>query len=160
MLRPATIKSFELNGAGKNVVVLKHEGETRTITAGWVADCSGKASLVARQRGTWKKLEDHPVHSMWVRYTKVMTLDSHEARVKAPCLKDGPSVARASATNQLMGRGWWSWIIPLSNGDFSAGLRMKVVPQATANGIIHKGIIAGKLNGGMPTTTPSGSRMA
>ena len=21
-----------------------------------------------------------------------------------------------------MGRGWWSWIIPLSNGDFSAGV--------------------------------------
>ena len=122
VLRPATIKSFELNGAGKNVVVLKHAGETRTIRAGWVADCSGKATLIARQRGTWKKLEDHPVHSMWVRYSNVMTLDSHEARVKAPSLKDGPSVARASATNHLMGRGWWSWIIPLSNGDFSAGV--------------------------------------
>ena len=33
LLRPAAIKSFELNGAGKNVVVLKHDGETRTITA-------------------------------------------------------------------------------------------------------------------------------
>ena len=122
VLRPATIKSFELNGAGKNVVVLKHEGTTRTFTAAWVADCSGKAALVARQHGTWKKLEDHPVHSMWVRYRNVMTLDSHEARMKAACLKDGPSVARASATNHLMGRGWWSWIIPLSNGDFSAGV--------------------------------------
>ena len=122
VLRPATIKSFELNGAGKNVIVLKHAGETSTITAGWVADCSGKASLVARQRGTWRKLEDHPVHSMWVRFSNVRTLDCHEARVMAPCLKDGPSVARASATNHLMGRGWWSWIIPLSNGDFSAGV--------------------------------------
>ena len=34
---------------------------------------------------------------------------------------------------------------------------MKVLPQATAIGIIHSGIMAGKLNGGMPTTTPSGS---
>ena len=122
ILRPATIKSFELNGTGKNIITLKHEGETRTIRAGWVADCSGKATLVARQRGTWRKLEDHPVHSMWVRYTGVRDLDSHEARVMAPCLKGGPSVARSSATNHLMGRGWWSWIIPLSNGDFSAGV--------------------------------------
>ena len=122
VLRPASIKSFELNGAGKNVIVLKHEGETRTVTAGWVADCSGKASLVARQRGIWRKLEDHPVHSMWVRYSNVRSLDGHDARVMAPFLKDGPSVARASATNHLMGRGWWSWIIPLSNGDFSAGV--------------------------------------
>ncbi len=122
VLRPATIKSFELGGAGKNTVVLKHQGETRTITAGWVADCSGKATLIARQRGTWRKLEDHPVHSMWVRFSNVLTLDAHEARVKAPCLSGGPSVGRASATNHLMGRGWWSWIIPLSNGDFSAGV--------------------------------------
>jgi len=122
VLRPATIKSFELNGAGKNIIVLKHGGETRSITAGWVADCSGKASLVARQRGTWRKLETHPVHSMWVRFSGVLSLDSHEARTRASCLKDGPSVARASATNHLMGRGWWSWIIPLSNGDFSAGV--------------------------------------
>lgn len=122
VIRPATIKSFELNGAGKNVIVLKHNGETRTLTAGWVADCSGKATLVARQRGTWRKLESHPVHSMWVRFSNVLSLDTHEARIMAPCLKDGPSVARASATNHLMGRGWWSWIIPLSNGDFSAGV--------------------------------------
>ncbi len=31
-------------------------------------------------------------------------------------------------------------------------------PQATATDIIHSGINAGKLNGGMPTTTPIGSR--
>ncbi|WP_367873871.1 NAD(P)/FAD-dependent oxidoreductase [Luteolibacter sp. Populi] len=122
VLRQASIKSFDLAGAGKNTIVLKHEGGTRTITAGWVADCSGKAALVARQRGLWRKLEEHPVHSMWVRYSGVKTLDSHAARVEAPFLKNGPSVARASATNHLMGRGWWSWIIPLSNGDFSAGV--------------------------------------
>lgn len=122
ILRPATIKSFGLHGAGKNVVTLKHGGETRTITAGWIADCSGKASLVARHRGTWRKLDDHPVHSMWVRFSGVRCLDSHEARKMACSLRDGPTVPRASATNHLMGHGWWSWIIPLSNGDFSAGV--------------------------------------
>lgn len=122
VIRTASIKSFELNGAGKNVVTYKHDGETRTITAGWVADCSGKAALIARKRGTWKKLEGHPVHSMWVRFSGVRNLDSHEARTKAPSLIDGPSVSRGSATNHLMGHGWWSWIIPLSNGDFSAGV--------------------------------------
>ncbi|WP_193214353.1 NAD(P)/FAD-dependent oxidoreductase [Luteolibacter marinus] len=122
ILRPATIKSFELNGAGKNVVQVKQDGETRTITAGWIADCSGKAALIARKRGTWRKLAGHPVHSMWVRFSGVRSLDSHEARQMAPCLVDGPTVSRGSATNHLMGRGWWSWIIPLSNGDFSAGV--------------------------------------
>ncbi len=35
---------------------------------------------------------------------------------------------------------------------------MKVLPAAIASGNIHIGTIAGKLNGLMPTQTPSGSR--
>lgn len=122
LVRPASVKSFELQGVNRNVVTYKAGDETRTLTAGWVADCSGKASLVARKLGTWRNLPEHPVHSMWVRFTKVRCLDSHESRTLAPGLKNGTFVARASATNHLMGRGWWSWIIPLSNGDFSAGV--------------------------------------
>ncbi len=35
---------------------------------------------------------------------------------------------------------------------------MKQLPQASATGNIHIGTIAGKLNGVMPATTPSGCR--
>ncbi len=38
------------------------------------------------------------------------------------------------------------------------GLRMKALPQAMAGAHFHSGIIAGKLNGVMPATTPSGWR--
>lgn len=122
VVRPASVKSFELNGSGNNTITYKAGGETRTVTAGWLADCSGKATLVARQRGTFRPLEGHPVHSMWVRFKNVRCLDSHEARTMVPTLREGPYVARAAATNHLMGHGWWSWIIPLVNGEFSAGI--------------------------------------
>ena len=36
---------------------------------------------------------------------------------------------------------------------------MKAFPQAIAGASFHKGIIAGKLNGVMPATTPSGWRI-
>ena len=36
---------------------------------------------------------------------------------------------------------------------------MKVLPQAMANGHIHIGTMAGKLNGAMPAHTPIGCRM-
>ena len=36
---------------------------------------------------------------------------------------------------------------------------MKALPQAIAGASFHKGIIAGKLNGVMPQTTPSGWRI-
>ena len=44
-------------------------------------------------------------------------------------------------------------------GSFSDGLQMKVLPQAIATPNIHIGIMAGKLNGVMPATTPSGWRI-
>ena len=45
------------------------------------------------------------------------------------------------------------------DGSFSDGFRMKVLPHATALANIHMGTMAGKLNGVMPATTPSGWRM-
>jgi flavin-dependent dehydrogenase len=123
VLRPATVKSFELAGAGHNTVTVKEEGKIRKIRAGWIADCSGRASLIARSRGTWRSLPEHPVHSMWVRFSGVRCLDSHESRTLAPGLSAAPiRTTRGSATNHLMGHGWWSWIIPLGNGDYSAGV--------------------------------------
>ena len=45
-----------------------------------------------------------------------------------------------------------------ADGSRSLGLSTKVLPHAIATGYIHIGTIAGKLNGVMPATTPSGWR--
>ena len=44
-------------------------------------------------------------------------------------------------------------------GSFSEGFRTNVLPHAIAFVSIHSGTIAGKLNGVMPATTPSGWRI-
>src|SRR3954466_16040795 len=50
-----------------------------------------------------------------------------------------------------------SWAQKLAHdGSRSLGLSTNVLPHASAIGYIHIGTIAGKLNGVMPTTTPSG----
>ena len=46
-----------------------------------------------------------------------------------------------------------------ADGSFSDGFRMNVFPRAIAVANIHIGTIAGKLNGVMPATTPSGWRI-
>jgi len=46
-----------------------------------------------------------------------------------------------------------------ADGSFSDGFRMNVLPHAIAFPNIHIGTIAGKLNGVMPATTPSGWRI-
>ena len=43
-----------------------------------------------------------------------------------------------------------------AEGSFSEGFRMNVLPHAMALENIHMGTIAGKLNGVIPATTPSG----
>ena len=63
---------------------------------------------------------------------------------------NAPSGSPASASH--------SAIISDADGSFSLGLRMNALPHASASGNIHIGTIAGKLNGVMPTATPSGWR--
>ena len=46
-----------------------------------------------------------------------------------------------------------------ADGSFSLGLRTTVLPAAIAIGKNHIGTIAGKLNGEMMPTTPSGCRI-
>src|ERR1051325_10525119 len=46
-----------------------------------------------------------------------------------------------------------------AEGSFSEGLSTNVLPQAIAGAHIHMGTIAGKLNGVIPATTPSGCRI-
>ena len=43
-----------------------------------------------------------------------------------------------------------------AEGSFSDGLSMNALPAAIATGNIHIGTMAGKLNGVIPATTPSG----
>nr|BFE87498.1 hypothetical protein GCM10020093_100990 [Planobispora longispora] len=46
-----------------------------------------------------------------------------------------------------------------ADGSRSDGLSTNALPQATAMGNIHIGTMAGKLNGVIPATTPSGWRI-
>ncbi len=46
-----------------------------------------------------------------------------------------------------------------ADGSFSLGLSTNVLPHASALANIHIGTIAGKLNGVIPATTPSGWRI-
>ena len=94
---------------------------------------------------------------MAVEPTKLMALtsgcaSSRSTAILSPCRtvntpSGTPAFCISSAINKL------------AEGSFSDGLRMKVLPQAMALAIIHMGTMAGKLNGVMPATTPSGWRI-
>ena len=48
---------------------------------------------------------------------------------------------------------------PAADGSFSLGLSTKALPHAMAVVNIQSGTMAGKLNGVMPATTPTGCRI-
>ena len=121
--RPAKVKAVNLGGAGRNTLDIERDGTLVPVKAGWIIDATGKAAVLARKNGTLRQLDDHPTRSMWVRFTGTGDLDSHEAgRALGDAAVNELPVARMMATNHLSGRGWWCWIIPLKNGELSAGL--------------------------------------
>lgn len=125
LLRPATIREITLAEGDENhtISLTTAEGETKTFTSRWVIDGSGRAAVLAKKLGLHRQLGDeHPTSSIWCRYRKVNPLDSYQSRTQHPVLKKNVRASRSSATNHLMGRGWWVWLIPLSNGDYSVGI--------------------------------------
>jgi flavin-dependent dehydrogenase len=122
--RPAKVEEITLaeNGGKTQRVTAKVDGETREATSSWIVDASGKATVLSRKLGHWRRLETHPTNSIWARFRGVEDLDGYEIAKRHPEFPASVRCSRNLATNHLMGRGWWCWIIPLRNGDVSFGL--------------------------------------
>jgi len=121
--RPARVKSVELGGVGKNrLQIAEGDGMEKSITAKWVIDATGKAAWLARDQDMLHRLDGHPVNSVWCRFRNVKDFDCQSLRGKYLNYARSCKSPRGSATNHLMGKGWWCWIIPLLNGEVSAGI--------------------------------------
>jgi flavin-dependent dehydrogenase len=142
--RPANIREIDLDGSsGDSTIIAKVGDEMKSVRAKWIIDASGKATLLARKLGHWRSLDEHPTNAIWARFSGTKDLDSYEIRNRFPEFADALHCPRSQATNHLMGHGWWSWIIPLKNGDVSAGLtwdpRLFTPPEgANLNERLHK----------------------
>jgi flavin-dependent dehydrogenase len=147
VLRPASAGKIQLNPGGKQMVEVKipqgniehrtanaehpsassdvptsNSPLTRTVSARWFVDASGVAAVLARQEGWLRPNSEHPTTAVWARWTGVKDWDGPELAKKFPEWADACFGMRATATNHLVGPGWWAWIIPLKGGDVSVGL--------------------------------------
>jgi flavin-dependent dehydrogenase len=120
--RPAKVVKMELGGAGSNSLEVIAGGEKREVLARWIVDASGRAAVIARKRGYFEPMKEHPVNSLWARFNGVKDWDGLDLREKFPKWANATIAARGWATNHLCGPGWWCWIIPLKGGDVSVGL--------------------------------------
>ncbi|MDQ2824055.1 MAG: NAD(P)/FAD-dependent oxidoreductase [Verrucomicrobiota bacterium] len=120
--RPAKMTKCELNGANGQTVNAIVDLNERSIQARWIVDASGRATMLARKLGYLRPNTEHPINAVWARFTGVKAWDSCELRERFPEYANSCRTSREWATNHLLGRGWWVWIIPLQGGDVSAGI--------------------------------------
>ncbi|HVJ47438.1 MAG TPA: NAD(P)/FAD-dependent oxidoreductase [Luteolibacter sp.] len=122
LIRPATIRNVELNSGGQQVVEFKYNGENHTVKARWVVDATGVAALLARKNGWWVRNTEHPTAAAWSRWKGIKDWDGRELAEKYPEWAKAALGIRGTATNHILGDGWWSWWIPLKGGDTSVGV--------------------------------------
>jgi hypothetical protein len=78
--------------------------------------------LLARKEGWWRQNTDHPIAAAWSRWKGLKDWDSYELAEKYPRWACAVCGIRGTATNHVIGDGWWSWWIPLKGGDVSVGV--------------------------------------
>ncbi len=120
--RPAKVASCELNGSAGQSVSAVVDGDERSARCRWVVDATGRATMLARKLGHFRPNTEHPINAVWARFTGVKQWEGYESRERFPDYAKSCYTSREWATNHLMGRGWWVWIIPLQGGDVSAGI--------------------------------------
>jgi flavin-dependent dehydrogenase len=122
IVRPANVSKVELNDGGEQAVTFSGEAGPRTVRARWVVDASGVAALLARKNGWWRPNTEHPTTACWARWRGVKDWDGYELAQKYPEWSSAIYGTRGTATNHIIGDGWWSWWIPLKGGDTSIGV--------------------------------------
>ena len=136
--RPARVKRVDLEDGGTQTVMLRTDVGERAVTCRWVVDATGRNALLARRRGGVTPLEEHPTGAVWARFRGTVDFDGHELLDEHPALRKNFFGTRHTATNHVIGDGWWCWLIPLKNGDTSVGVvwdeRFYAPPTADADG--------------------------
>lgn len=120
--RPAQVTGVRLSSGGQQVVTVREGTVTEELSCRWVIDASGFAALLARQEGWLEPNMDHPTASAWARWRGVKDWDSVDLAKKYPAWANRCFATRNTATNHIIGDGWWSWWIPLKGGDVSVGV--------------------------------------
>lgn len=122
LLRPAKVRHVLLHPGGSQRVEVETESGSETLDARWFVDASGFTCLLARQEGWFRRNGDHPTTACWARWSGAADWDGLELARRHPDWSAACHGIRNTATNHVVGDGWWAWFIPLKGGDVSAGV--------------------------------------
>jgi len=121
--RGVKVRDVELVAHGQQTVHWDDDdGRSGMEQARWVVDGSGVSAFLARKNQWLVPNRDHPIASIWSRWSGVKNWDSTELSAQYPQWAARTKAIRFTATNHLVGYGWWAWVIPLKGGDVSIGV--------------------------------------
>lgn len=99
-------------------------GETGTVRARWIIDCSGRNRFLAKRQG--HAVEDVECNdgfrnsAIWAQFSNVSDEMFGEAWTHS--FADGSKAKRHHDTLHLWGNGYWIWVIPLAKDRISIGV--------------------------------------
>lgn len=135
----ARVKDVEIGENGQLHEITwkdRKTGETGVVEANWVVDCSGRNRFLTKKRGHQlepKELEDgFQTTAVWGQFSEIDKKDFGETW--AFQFEDGKVAQRDSTTVHFWGKGYWIWVINLSEGRISVGVTFNQdLPPAGAN---------------------------
>ncbi len=114
----ARVKDVDLSAQGSQVVYISKK-ETHTASGTWIADASGRVSVLKRKLG-FEKPMDHAVSAVWFRLKGKIDIDDWSSSPSWRSItKPG---LRYYSTVHFMDKGYWVWVIPLGSGNTSIGI--------------------------------------
>ena len=115
----AKVSGVDIDGENLHTVSYIKDGEEVKIKCRWVADASGRASIMKRKLQFQKPMEHH-TNAVWWRLKGVIDIDdwTDNAAWKG-FLEPG---LRYLSTVHFMDKGYWLWVIPLGSKNTSIGI--------------------------------------
>jgi flavin-dependent dehydrogenase len=122
LFRPAKVRGVRLEEGGMQRVTVEGADGPVELEGRWVIDASGFSCLLSRQEGWLRPNTAHPTTACWARWKGVTDWDCFELAQRFPDWSMACHGIRNTATNHVVGDGWWAWFIPLKGGDTSVGV--------------------------------------
>ncbi len=113
-------------------VEIEVDGQTHAFKGRWIVDGTGRAGLLKRKLGLARPAS-HNANSVWFRMGSRISIDDWSS--SAAWQDWMPARERWMSTVHLMGKGYWTWLIPLASGSHSVGIVADEAlhPYATMN---------------------------
>jgi flavin-dependent dehydrogenase len=106
------------DGGADHIVRIERSTEAFDVACRWVADASGRASLLKKQLGLALPSR-HDVNAVWFRIDHPIDPDGWSEDL---AWRARNKHSRRLSTNHLMGEGYWVWLIPLAGNRTSVGI--------------------------------------